>query len=244
MDDVRIAELLDRSDRCWPAGGAETNPNLTEVVQPLLDKLEKADRSQARCEKDVDFAGRQLAALTEGIERFGERRDALLQSVFRLKAGASRSRASSESVELQRKARERAQEIREFDERFVGYREKLLVAERDLQNKQSTLRYLQTNVSRLEHAIVQFFPRTARADDNETMAGPDCTGDTGDHGSAQLDAGENVVSWENARPSACVRTRSAAPIGATRTIGTGRATHTQRPRRLRRVRRRIRVGRR
>jgi len=218
-------------------------------VQPLLEELEKADRSQVRCEKDVDFAGRQLAVLTKGVERFGERRRALARSVFDLNAGASRSLASSGSAVLQRKARERTQEIRKLDERLAGYREKLLMAKWDLGSKQSELHYLQKNVSRLEHAIAQSFPPAARADDSETVAGPDgqlhpdSTVDTGGYELPPLDDGENVVSWEDDGPATYAETRSTVPAGAARGMIRRRTLRTRRLRRVRRVRRRARVPR-
>ena len=129
-----------------------------------MDKLGESQRALARAARDLKSTDSQVTILSRNQARLDERRDTLVELVLNAKSQASVQRSSSGQATLLRVARQRAQEVREFDERFGHLWGQLAAARRDLKTKRSQLGLMRKRVSDLEAATGRFRPLAAQAE--------------------------------------------------------------------------------
>jgi len=216
-------------------------PAIVDVARPHLHELKEAERALARAAGDLKSADSQVIILSRSQARLDERRDTLVEQVLNAKSQASVQKSSSGQATLLRIARQREQELREFDERFGHLWGQLAAARRDLKTKRSQLGLMRKRVSDLEAATGRFLPLAAQAEydagarlsRNHNPTGALRPESSNGHEVPHSHDDEDAVLFEDREPATHARRKRAARGGGIVTMIRKRVRRIRRPRRTR-----------
>ena len=215
------------------------SPILLEPARPHIDKLGESQRALARAARDLQFADSQVTILSRHVAGLDERRDTLVEQVLNAKSQASVQKSSGGQATLLRIARQRAQELREFDERFGCQWGQLAAARQDLTARRSHLWVTKKWVASLEEATGRLSPVPAQAE-YEVGALPSLNptgalhrGSSNGHGVSCSHDGAEVALSEGRQSATHARPKRAARRNGIGAMIRRRVRRIRRPRRTR-----------